>query len=264
MAAGSAATADSPSTWWCRRPGTWCRSPIWIPWPPRRSPMPRSPPITRSSAGCPRLARGQRPWSSGLAASATWPSSCCAPSATSASSRWTSGRAPGGWRCKRARTRPYPASTGRASCARRRAGAGPRWCLTAWPRTTRWRWPRASSLRAAPSPTWAVGADRCRSPPRPCRSGARCTFPPGGLFPSWPRWWRLPGRGPSARRSSASRSARRRTPTGGCAAARCAAVPWLRRTPVTHPMWYQLAVMHIVKIIVTAGLASQARAHFFF
>jgi len=37
------------------------------------------------------------------------------------------------------------------------------------------------------------------------------------------------GRGPSGPRPSASRWARRWTPTGGCAAARCRAVPWLRR-----------------------------------
>jgi D-arabinose 1-dehydrogenase-like Zn-dependent alcohol dehydrogenase len=36
--------------------------------------------------------------------------------------------------------------------------------------------------------------------------------------------------------------------TGGCAAARCAAVPWLRRMPVIHPTWHQLAAMRILKI----------------
>ena len=40
-AAGSAATAAWPTTWWCRRPGTWCRSAISIPSRPRRSPTPR-------------------------------------------------------------------------------------------------------------------------------------------------------------------------------------------------------------------------------
>src|SRR6266851_1842003 len=56
------------------------------------------------------------------------------PSVTSASSRWMFGRTPGGWRWKRARTRPWPTP---ASYARRRGGEGPRWCLTAWPRTAR-------------------------------------------------------------------------------------------------------------------------------
>jgi propanol-preferring alcohol dehydrogenase len=56
---------------------------------------------------------------------------------------------------------------------------------------------------AAPSRTWAGEADRSRSLPRRCPSGARCTFPPGGRFPSWPRWWRSPGRGLSEPRPSA-------------------------------------------------------------
>ena len=63
--------------------------------------------------------------------------------------------------------------------------------------------------------------------------GCSVHIPTWGTLPELAEVVALARSGPSAPRPSVSRLARRWTPTGGCAAARSGAVPWLRLTLVT-------------------------------